>query len=214
MSVTFCVGSVGAKRKAFLQKLDRTVTADNDDVLLCFRLQGKLYCAQGEIPFGNMTVREIVAYQCALRVDRPLSDGEIRYILRSGGLKVRLRKRLRTLSRVKFRHLQLITKLELDTTTVRLNFDGLDYTARNRRHLQKMLKTLSARYDVQVAVTDTRFIPPLAHVLRYDGDKVTSCAMPKVQTRPASRRRLLKEMQKRNLPLSRRNVKKIVYVRA
>lgn len=212
MSVTFCVGNISVKRRAFHTAEAGCVTVDNDDVLLCFSLSGKLYCAQGAIPYANLTVREYVAYNCSLRYDHPLSDKEIRYLLRVCDCRLPLHKRVGRLSRVQFRHLQLVVRVELDSKKLRLNFDGLDYSRRHRRQLTDMLQSLSKRFDVAVAVTDLRFIPRLAHVVRYEKEGVAPYIGGVKSSYPAPRRLLLKEMAKRHLPLNRHNVKRILYV--
>lgn len=208
MCVTYCIGSVGAKRRAFAKTEAGNVTADNDDVLLCFTLGGKAYCAQGAIPFGELTVRDYVAYHRALRHDHPLSDREIRFLLRLAACRLPLYRRVRTLSRVQFRHLQLCARLEPETTSVRLNFDGLNFTLRHKRQLNALLTALSKRYRVAVAVTDSRFIPPLGYTVRIDetGNRPVreSCG----RMRPAPRS-VLRALLKKNVPLYKRNVKKL-----
>lgn len=212
MSVTFCVGNISVKRRSFHAVEPGSVTVDNDDVLLCFTLGGKLYCAQGAIPYPNLTVREYVAYNCSLKYDHPLSDGEIRYLLRLCGCRVPLYKRVGTLSRVQFRFVQLAVKLELDTKKIRINFDGLDYSKRHYKEMSEMLGKLSPKYEVRVAVTDMRFIPAFAHTVRYEKEGLTEYTGEPKRSVNAPRRALLREMAKRNLPLDKHNVKRILQV--
>lgn len=208
--VTFCVGNVGLKRRAFLKAETGTVCADNDDVLLSFRLSGKLYCALGAIPFADLTVREYMAYTRALRDPKPLSTNEIRFLLRSAGFRRPLHTRLKRLSRVEYRHLNLAARLEIDTHTVRLNFDGLPYSAANRRRMLTLLKALDGRFDCRVAVTDTRFIPPFAATVRYDEHGITPARAELHRCRRARRSPFLRRFRSKNIPLCARTVKQII----
>lgn len=125
MSVTFCLGNIGIKRRAFRTPETGAVSIDNDDVLLSFRLDGKLYCAIGSLPFSDFSVREYMGVRPgSLRSPRPLGDGEIRYLLRAVGFRRGLYTRVGALSRVEYRHLCLAARMEIDTRVVRLNFDG------------------------------------------------------------------------------------------
>lgn len=214
MSVTFCLGNVGVKRRSFLQPEPGAVCADNDDILLHFRLNGRLYCALGYIPFADFTVRDYVAYARSLKARRPLGDDEIRFILRSAGFRKPLYCRVGSLTRVEYRHLCLAAKLEIDTKTIRLNFDGLPYSARHRRQLLRLLRALDTRYDVRVAVTDTRFIPAFAETVRC-GEDGTARVSGRVQlSRPARKGALLRRFRDKNIPLCGEQVQKILLITA
>lgn len=213
MSVTFCVGNIGIKRRSLFKVEPNSILADNDDVLLSFTLGGKLYCAQGSIPYSNLTVREFVAFNCALRYNRPLNDKEIKYMLNSCGLKVGLYKRMSTLSRVQYRHVCVAAKLEIDTKKIKLNFDGLNYTRRHSKQLNALMKNLNPRFEVLVSVTDMRFIPPFAHTRYFSKDGEGEYTGAIKTSAIASRRCMLKEMKVRNLPLNKTNVKRVIEVR-
>lgn len=209
MSVTFCLGNIGIKRRAFRTPETGAVSIDNDDVLLSFRLDEKLYCAIGSLPFSDFSVREYMAYVRSLRSPRPLGDGEIRYLLRAVGFRRGLYTRVGALSRVEYRHLCLAARMEIDTRVVRLNFDGLPFSRRHRRQLLYLLRTLDPRYETLVAVTDTRFIPHLARTVLYTEAGQKPVSGRKALSRPACKSALLRRFRG-NFPLGCDRVKKLL----
>ncbi len=209
MGVTFCLGNIGVKRRSFKKTAEGEMCVDNDDVLLSFRLGGKLYCAVGSLPFADMSVREYMAYSRSLRLSKPLCDSEIRFLLRSVGFRRRLYTRVGALSRVEYRHLCLAAQMEIDVKTVKINFDGLPYSHRNRRQMLKLLKNLEPRYETLVAVTDTRFIPPFAQTVCYSEQGVTQISRRKQLSRPARKNRLIRKFRG-VLPLNGLKIKKLL----
>ncbi len=171
--VTFCVGNPNVKRKAFHRENDRIVVGiDNDEVVASFEVGKRRYYVVGDVPFADMSVKEYILYQRSLVVKDDLQDASIAMQLKKFGLKIKLDTMLAKLSRVEYRAITFISRL-LDTTeTVYINFDSLEFNHKNRVSLKKFLHPLARRYNVYVAVTDSRFIPRGAGVLHYTTETV------------------------------------------
>lgn len=170
MSVYYCVGNIGVKRKDFRSPRENSICADNDDVLSYFSLSGKLYCLLSSLPFSDMLVRDYIAYQRALQRCKPFSDKEIKYLMKAVGCKLGLYRRIGTLSRVQFRHVQLAAKWSIDTKTLYVNLDGLHYCRKNAVQVRKMLDSLKENFEVYVALSDSRFVPKGSHIIEYSQD--------------------------------------------
>lgn len=198
MSVFYCVGNIGVKRKEFRVPRENAVCADNDDVLSYFSLSGKLYCLLGKLPFCDMLVRDYIAYQRALTRTKPLSDKEIRYLMRAVGCKVSPYKRIKRLSRVQFRHLQLAAKWSVDTKQVYVNLDGLHYSRKNGRQVRALVDALKENFEVYVALSDSRFVPKGSHIVDYSQDGVVKTLKAAAQTSKRTNKRTLNKYFKGN----------------
>ena len=62
MSVNYCVGNIGIKRRFFNEKKEGAIVADCDDSLGWFSLSGELYCIVAPPPFANMSVKSFIRY--------------------------------------------------------------------------------------------------------------------------------------------------------
>lgn len=166
--VTYCTGSITAKRRAFRNESgEETVNVDNDEVLATFTLNKKLYVVVGTVPFSNMTVQQFVASSRALRTNLPLKRSALKELLVKVGVRRRLGRRMGSLMPAEYRAVCLAAKLEITTKNIYVNYDGLEYSRRNRKVLSRFLKIWGKTYNVFAAVSDTRFIPKKAAVLRY-----------------------------------------------
>lgn len=190
MNIIYLTGELSAKRRLIRSKAQSDVTADNDDILGYFKLSGKLYCLPGTLPFSDMSVRSFVAYKRSLQEvgSAPMKDREIKCYLGAVGLKIRLRKKIKSLSRIEYRHLLLACSYKLGATSAYVNFDGLSYSLAARRELNGMLAALSRKFNVYVAVSDSRFIPRGASVRKVTSDGMQIAAATKQRSKTVSRR--------------------------
>lgn len=62
--IVYCMGERALIEKEFSAAGDRreALSLNDDEVLFTSASDGKRYAATGEIPFGNMTILEYVAY--------------------------------------------------------------------------------------------------------------------------------------------------------
>ena len=160
MNIIYLTGELSAKRRLIRSKAQSDVTADNDDILGYFKLSGKLYCLPGTLPFSDMSVRSFVAYKRSLQEvgSAPMKDREIKCYLGAVGLKIRLRKKIKSLSRIEYRHLLLACSYKLGATSAYVNFD------------------------------DSRFIPRGASVRKVTSDGMQIAAATKQRSKTVSRR--------------------------
>lgn len=202
MSVTYCIGNLSAKRRFFLA---HDVCADNEDILGYFSHGGKLYALQGEMPFGNMTVGDYVAYKCSLCQDHALSKSEIRFKLRKAGLNLPVSRRMKNLHPITFRLLKVATRLSVDTKEIYVNLDGLCYSAYALTKLKALTSALEEKYRVFVAVSDSRFIPRGAQILNFESGKDPSfvAAAEKWKSRPASKKAAFDFIKLYKAPIAR-----------
>ncbi len=169
--VIYCVGDTAMKRKDFREKRDGKLSLDNEEVLGVVKDGGAVYFAVGAIPFANMSVYEFVSYSRSLCFDK-CSNREIRYYSKLFGFSLKLYKKMRRLSVVKFRAAQFLAGFSPQVKEIYMNFDGLEYTRKNAKELASLLKKASKFYEVFVSVSDSRFIPASATLRRYDGQGV------------------------------------------
>lgn len=203
--VTYCTGNISAKRRAFRAVSPHRATyVDNDEVLAEFTLGQKQYIVCGSVPFANMSLCSFVSYNRSLRSSLPVTLSSVKAILKSVGLRKGAHVRMGALGTVDYRAACLASKLEVTTADIYVNFDGFRFSKRNRRRLNRYLRVWSKKYNVFVAVSDGRFIPPLARVLHYGSDGVeekrTSETSKKVRIRTL-RRRLRRAGIQMNIPL-------------
>ena len=190
MNVTYLTGELNAKRKMIRSMSEDAVIADNDDIIGYFRLSGKLYCLPGTLPFSDMSVRSFIAYRRSLINDKckAMSSREVRSYLKAVGCKVKIRRKVGSLSTTQYRHLCLASNYKVGATRAYLNLDGLPYTRYNKRALRALVKKLSRIFSVFVAVSDTRFIPRGAVVSRVTSEGAEIAAAQKQRSRIVSKR--------------------------
>lgn len=165
--VTYCVGSARQKR-AYFASASGVVVLDNVEVLFCASADGKNYFALGEVPFGSFGVLEYLKYRRAL-CDKKVNASQIR------ALGLSPRKRLKRLCAAEMRLVMFLEKTAGETDkAIVVNLDGCKYTRRNAA----ALKRLTALADeVYVCVTDERFIPSGARIMRF-GKRVKRARRP------------------------------------
>lgn len=190
MNVTYLTGELNAKRKMIRSMSEDAIVADNDDIIGYFRLSGKLYCLPGTLPFSDMSVRSFIAYKRSLITDKckAMSAREARCYLRAVGCKLKLRRKVGSLSTTQYRHLCLASSYKVGATRVYLNLDGLPFTRYNRRALRALVKKLSHAFSVFVAVSDSRFIPRRTVVSRVTSDGAEIAAPQKQRSKAVSKR--------------------------
>ncbi|MDR0425716.1 MAG: hypothetical protein LBH24_00940 [Clostridiales bacterium] len=170
------MGDVKAKRKAFLDaRASNRLCLDNDEILAVYPKDGKTYFVEGEIPFAAMSVAEYVAYSKSLIRKVPVRDRETAYYLKLFRTGLSPSNRMKRLTTVEYRSVQLVAGYDLSVTALYINMDGYLYTRRNARALERMLKSLSRFFKLHVAVTDFRFMKNAETVVCYapDGNTTT-----------------------------------------
>lgn len=198
MSVNYCVGNIGIKRRFFNEKKEGAIVADCDDSLGWFSLSGELYCIVAPPPFANMSVKSFIRYKRALLgAGRAMSDAEIKYVLGQVGLKVRLSRKVGSLSAVLFRHLTLAAKWNPTVGSVYVNLDALSGGALNRRRVKALCSALEEKFEVYVAVSDSRLIPKNARILDFSAEKTEQIKKPRPQKSVAVSKKFLQELLKR-----------------
>jgi len=105
----------------------------DDEVDCKVEYRGIVYSYSAGIPFGDLTVGEYYRYQTALRGEVL----EVRGALRSVGLRVRLRKKMRRLSVRQYRRLQIAVRVRNTTTERKIKTKSVN--------LRKLNKILAAR---------------------------------------------------------------------
>lgn len=193
--VTYCLGSAGAKRRDFRSKKGGgVVTLDNDDVLADFLLDGKQCFVIGELPFGDFCVSDYICYHRALKTKLPLRTKAIRNLLHRCGSKAGAYRRIARLDRLEYRKLQLAAKLEDDTHTVYVNFDGLPYSRKNKAKMDALLRSWQ-KFTVFAAVSDSRFVQKGCSQVEYFSDGAVRGKSPATAQRVSPRKlnRKLKE---------------------
>lgn len=164
--LTYYIGNIREKRFLFRKERQRAALADNCDVLADFKLNGKICFVLGDIPYGNMSVGEYLGYARALKTRLPLNNGAAKNLLKKAGVKVSLKRKMRSLPRYIFRAVLLAAAIDENTREVWLNFDGVPYSRSSRNGIRNILdKTLRTFGSVHAAVSDYRFIPKNANVL-------------------------------------------------
>ncbi len=208
--VTYCIGNIAAKRRAFrAQSSDSAVCADNDEVLATFTLGGKLYVVTGTVPFSNTRLGQFIAYSRALKSHLPLKLDTIKEMLKSAGIKKNVCAKMGTLDVIDYRAASLAAKLDITTKTVYVNFDGLRFTRRNSKKIARYLRIWSKTYSVFVSVSDSRFIPRKAHVLNYTQNGVEEKRR-KVSCRPTTRSSVRRRLRRAGMEMNLPQVKSIV----
>ncbi|MBR2988544.1 MAG: hypothetical protein IKC64_02330 [Clostridia bacterium] len=167
--VVYCVGNAFIKRAEFrrLARGKEGICLDNDDMLVLPRSVGKTYFAHGETPFGNFKVGEYIEYNRSLILGRRIKRTETKYYNRFFSLKLKLNKRMRSLSSVEYRYAQFLSRYTIDVRKVYIVFDGIEFSAKNKKRLDQMVGELSKYFHVFISVSDYRFIPQGATVRHY-----------------------------------------------
>ena len=114
---------------------------------------------KASIPFASFTVLEFVRYSRALKDEKQLTRMQVLERVRAAGLAKSLNCRLKRLSVVEYRALNMAIKTEEDTQAAYVNFEGLKYSRKNKKTLNRFVNTWAARLKVFVLVDDNRFIP-------------------------------------------------------
>lgn len=180
--VTYCTGSARQKREYFKDMKD-AVVLDNIEVLFCASENGRNYFAYGDIPFGDFTVEQYLAYSRALFDDKAtLAD------MRTFALSPR--KKLKRLCEAQLRAVMFIEKtLGRTDKTLIVNLDGARYTRKNARVLALLLSQVKNAY---VCVTDDRFVgrARMEHNTVAFGKKVKPSPPPKFYAAKALAKRI------------------------
>lgn len=179
--VVYCVGNILEKRRFFKKQTgESVVNIDNDDVVYSFNLFEKTYLVIGKNPFADLGVAEYIAYSKSLSNKLPLGEKYIKALLRSCGYMGSLSKKLGKISRVELRSVLLASKIQPDTKTLFVNFDGLSYNKKNYSAMIKSISKWSKTLDVFVAVSDMRLVPVFSNVQLFrDGKIQFDCTLSK-----------------------------------
>ena len=166
--VTYCTGNIAAKRRHFkAQSSESAVSVDNDEVLATFTLNKKVYLVVGTTPFSNTRLGQFIAYSRALKSSLPLKLDTIKAMLKRAGVRKSVCVKMGALDSIDYRAASIASKLDITTKTVYVNFDGLEYSRRNSKRMNRYLRIWGKDYTVFAAVSDTRFIPKKSTVLHY-----------------------------------------------
>lgn len=154
--VIFLCGDPNEKRR--LMRRDHPIAyADNDEVSVAVRIDGTDYYVVGTHPFGDFSVHQYLSYSYSLIGRKPLSKIAAKEMLLRVGLRIGLNVRMGALDMIRRRLVCLAPKLNEDTTSVALNFDGMMYSGFKRFCLKRRLGKLALRYNVTASVSDYRF---------------------------------------------------------
>lgn len=211
--ITYCLGDIEAKRKAFrsVNPKDGKMSIDNDEVLLSISEGGRTYFAVGETPFADMNVAEFVAYSKSLKSSQPVRDRETLYYAKLFGFNVGVYKRLKKLNVPEYRMAQFLAKYDLSVRDVYVNFDGFDYSFGHKRAVIRFCRKLKRYFNIYIAVSDYRFVPASAAIRNYSPDGTYGDFNPAKFTSRVGKKRAFKQLaQKRDLPLGDFRVRKIV----
>lgn len=175
--ITYCVGSSLKKREQFVKNglKSEALYADNDEVLRVISRGDDKVFIRGKIPFSNMCVGEYIRYQRATTCEKPTATPEIEQYNKVLGLGLKFSKKMGALDLFSYRKAQILSRYNGSVRQVYVNFDGLLFSKRNNKKLQKLLESLKKFFTVFVAVTDYRFIPSGQKVKKFlpNGDTVT-----------------------------------------
>jgi len=111
------------------------------------------------IPFGTFTILEYVRYSRALVDERQLSRHGAHERIKCVGLKRKLGTKLKKLSPIEYRALCLAVRLDDNTHSVYVNFEGLKYCKKHRVSLKHFLELWGEKHKVYAMVSDARFVP-------------------------------------------------------
>ena len=117
---------------------------------------------KAQIPFSTFTILEYVRYTRALVDEKNQSKGQVVERLKQVGLNKKVRCKVKKLTPIEYRALSLATKLEQNTHTAYLNFEGLKYNKKNKKVLTRTLNHLASNLKVYALVDDARFVPKKA----------------------------------------------------
>ena len=74
---------------------------------------------------------------------------------------------MRSLTSAQYRTAQFLSRYTIDTRKVYIVFDGIEYSAKNKKSLDNMIRELSKYFHIFISVSDYRFIPQGATVRHY-----------------------------------------------
>ena len=146
--VTFCLGSARQKR-AYVKDISGAILLDNIEVLFCASENGRNYFAYAPIPFGDFKVYDYLRYRRALCGEKLV----VTDIKKCG---IDPNKKLRSLCAAERRIVQFLEKTcgKTDKPVI-VNLDGIRYSRRNMKALNKLLVFIPEAY---IFVTDKRFM--------------------------------------------------------
>jgi hypothetical protein len=172
--VGYILGDSAAKRKVFGSRTGfDEIYVDNSEVIATVKGGDGWYYAVGEIPFADMSVESYVAYSRALFDAQNMSRKRICSLLKKTGFSKKSRIRMKKLDTFDFRKVQIASKLREDSKTVYINLDGVEYSKRNLRRVQRLIKSLKG-LDVFLIVSDVAFVRYPSKVLFVDEDSNVS----------------------------------------
>ena len=148
--VVYCVGNAFVKRAEFRASArgKESVCLDNDDMLVIPRSVNKTYFAHGETPFGNFKVGEYIEYHRSLILGRKIKRSETKYYNKFFSLQLKLGKKMRSLTAVEYRCAQFLSRYTLDARKIYIVFDGIEYSAKNKKRLDKFVGSLSKYFHI------------------------------------------------------------------
>lgn len=174
--IMYCLGERALIEKEFTAAGERheALNLGDDEVLFTTIADGKRYAATGEVPFGNMSVLEYVSYNRSTALGRRIRDDETRYYARLFGVKVGLKRKLKTLDPIDFRAVQFLSLYDMAVRETYLRFDSLDFSRAARKKLHSLIRRLGKYFNVFVAVSDYRFVPFGSAIRFYSGDRAVT----------------------------------------
>ena len=174
--IVYCMGERALIEKEFAAAGDRreALNLNDDEVLFASVSDGKRYAATGEIPFGNMTILEYVAYNRSTTLGRKIRDDETRYYARLFGVKLTLNRRLKSLDPVDFRAVQFLASYDMAVRETFLRFDSLGFSRSARKKMRSLIGRLSKYFNVYVSVADYRFVPYGAAIRYYSDERAVT----------------------------------------
>lgn len=208
----FCVGDIKAKRMAFKeQRGDGRINLDNDEVIATYTTTGGTYFVVGSIPFADMTVAEYVAYHKSLVREMPVRDRETKYYLKLFGAEFRAYAKMKSLSVLDYRIVQLTAAYDLSVSNLYINLDGLQYSRKNKTKLNKMLQILKKYFTIFIAVTDYRFIERTDTVVKYNADGTTNAvSLGMYFSKKASKKEFIESYKNSGIKLNKVTVKRVI----
>lgn len=163
--VVYCLGDIKAKREAFIAEGEKEgkLCLDNEEVLGAIRAEeGGTVFGMGENPFANMKVADFIYY------DGRIKKKESKRLAKVFALKIPFNKKMSALDTVTLRAATLLARFDKAATQLYVNFDGLLPSAKQKARLARFVRSLSGYFDIYIAVSDSRFIPPYSRLRRYD----------------------------------------------
>lgn len=168
--VMYVLGEAKLKRNIFSKTDKSALYLDNDEILFTVAVGSNTYFAVGSIPFGDMKVSEYLRYMRAFSSSNEVKKQEksdYRRIIKAMSLGISLNKKMKTLGAIEYRAVKLLSHLRTGLREIRLNFDGLEYTKKNKARLLRFVNGLKKYLEVYVLVSDYRFVSSQSSVICY-----------------------------------------------